>query len=188
MSPSSALEREAKAASAPKPAKPKKAKAEEPAPEPELPKKPDLKRFMFSHSTVEGTIAAGPTGQKEEPKPVEKPAESKPIPSSTVETREAPAAPKPADGQKLTVSLVEWEMKPGENYAKPGKITMQIVNRATRAYTITVQDKSKNVIAQSSPIASGTSGTFEFTIASPGAYNLVTEDSLRDLKGLLIVE
>ena len=67
------VEREAKAASAPKPAKPKKAKAEEPAPEPELPKKPDLKRFMFSHSTVEGTIAAGPTGQKEEPKPVEPP-------------------------------------------------------------------------------------------------------------------
>ena len=56
-----------------KPAKPKKVKAEEPAPEPKLPRKPDLKRFMFSHSTIEGTIAAGPTGQKEEPKPVEPP-------------------------------------------------------------------------------------------------------------------
>jgi hypothetical protein len=65
-------EGEAPAAEKPAP-KPKKAKAEAPAPEPELPKKPDLKRFMFSHSTVEGTIAAGPTGQKEEPKPVEPP-------------------------------------------------------------------------------------------------------------------
>ncbi len=52
------------------PAKPKKAKAAEPEPEPEVVKKPDLKRFMFSHSTAEGTIAAGPTGAKEEPKPV----------------------------------------------------------------------------------------------------------------------
>jgi translation initiation factor IF-2 len=72
------------------PAKPKKAKAEAeaPAPEPELPKKPDLKRFMFSHSTAEGTIAAGPSGQKEEPKPVEPPKPAAPPPAPA-----APAAP-----------------------------------------------------------------------------------------------
>ena len=77
-----------------KPAKPKKAKAEAPAPEPELPKKPDLKRFMFSHSTVEGTIAAGPTGQKEEPKPVEPPKPAAPPPPAVVKPVIAPA-PKP---------------------------------------------------------------------------------------------
>ncbi|MDP2864816.1 MAG: translation initiation factor IF-2, partial [Elusimicrobiota bacterium] len=76
-----------------KPAKPKKAKAEAPAPEPELPKKPDLKRFMFSHSTVEGTIAAGPTGQKEEPKPVEPPKPAAPPPAAAPAR---PAAPAPA--------------------------------------------------------------------------------------------
>ena len=69
-------------------AKPKKTKAGEPAPEPELPKKPDLKRFMFSHSTAEGTIAAGPTGQKEEPKPVEPPKPAAPPPAAA-----APAKP-----------------------------------------------------------------------------------------------
>ncbi|OGR44765.1 MAG: translation initiation factor IF-2 [Elusimicrobia bacterium GWA2_61_42] len=78
--------------SAKAPAKAKKAKAEAPAPEPELPKKPDLKRFMFSHSTTEGTIAAGPSGQKEEPKPAEPPKPAAPPPAAA-----APAAPaKPA--------------------------------------------------------------------------------------------
>jgi len=81
-----------------KKAKPKKTKAEAPAPEPELPKKPDLKRFMFSHSTAEGTIAAGPTGQKEELKPVEpaKPAAAVP-PAPAAPAK--PAAP-PAPGLK----------------------------------------------------------------------------------------
>ena len=85
---------EGDAPAAAKPAKPKKAKAEAPAPEPELPKKPDLKRFMFSHSTVEGTIAAGPTGQKEEPKPVEPPKPAAPPPPAVVKPVVAPA-PKP---------------------------------------------------------------------------------------------
>ncbi len=87
------------------PAKAKKAKAEEPAPEPELPKKPDLKRFMFSHSTSEGTIAAGPTGQKEEPKPVELPKPVEPPPAA-----KAPAVP-PAVPAKPAV--------PGAAPAKP---------------------------------------------------------------------
>ncbi len=70
-------------------AKPKKAKAVEPEPEPEVVKKPDLKRFMFSHSTAEGTIAAGPTGAKEEPKPVVEP----PKPVAPPPAAKAPAAP-----------------------------------------------------------------------------------------------
>jgi translation initiation factor IF-2 len=91
------------------PAKPKKAKAVEPAPEPEAPKKPDLKRFMFSHSTSEGTIAAGPTGQKEEPKPVEPPAPVVPPPAAKAPA--APAAPvkpavTPAPGVKPVISPV----------------------------------------------------------------------------------
>ena len=89
---------------APKAAKPKKEEpAEAPAAEADLPKKPDLKRFVFSHSTAEGTIAAGPTGQKEEPKPVEpppapaKPAEApKPAPAAGAPVK--PAAPAPAPG------------------------------------------------------------------------------------------
>ena len=56
------------------PAKPKKAKEAEAAPEEVLPKKPDLKRFVFSHSTAEGTIVSGATGEK----PPEKPEEPKP--------------------------------------------------------------------------------------------------------------
>ncbi|MDD5210108.1 MAG: translation initiation factor IF-2 [Elusimicrobiales bacterium] len=76
------------------PAKPKKAKAEPPPPEPELPKKPDLKRFMFSHSTTEGTIAAGPTGQKEEPKPVEPPKPAAPPPPAAAPAK--PTFPAPA--------------------------------------------------------------------------------------------
>ena len=85
-------EGEVPAAEKPAP-KPKKAKAEAPPPEPELPKKPDLKRFMFSHSTVEGTIAAGPTGQKEEPKPVEPPKPAAPPPPAAPAK---PAMPAPA--------------------------------------------------------------------------------------------
>lgn len=76
------------------PAKAKKAKAEEaPVPEPELPKKPDLKRFMFSHSTAEGTIAAGPTGAKDEPKPAEPP---KPAAAPAPAPAAGPAPAKPA--------------------------------------------------------------------------------------------
>ena len=71
------------------PAKHKKVKAAEPEPEPEVVKKPDLKRFMFSHSTAEGTIAAGPTGAKEEPKPVVEP----PKPIAPPPAAKAPAAP-----------------------------------------------------------------------------------------------
>ena len=85
-------EGEVPAAEKPAP-KPKKAKAEAPAPEPELPKKPDLKRFMFSHSTVEGTIAAGPTGQKEEPKPAAPPPAAAPA---------KPAMPAPASRPAYT--------------------------------------------------------------------------------------
>ncbi len=73
-------------------AKPRKTKAEAPVPEPELPKKPDLKRFMFSHSTAEGTIAAGPTGQKEEPKPVEPPKPAAPPPAAAPAKPAAPPA------------------------------------------------------------------------------------------------
>ncbi|MCX5791165.1 MAG: translation initiation factor IF-2 [Elusimicrobia bacterium] len=64
------------------PSKPKKAKAEEVPAEEVLPKKPDLKRFVFSHSTAEGTIVSGATGEK----PPEKPEEPKPEPAK-------PAAP-----------------------------------------------------------------------------------------------
>ncbi|HAT72769.1 MAG TPA: translation initiation factor IF-2, partial [Elusimicrobia bacterium] len=86
------------------PAKPKKAKPAEPAPEPELPKAPDLKRFMFSHSTAEGTIAAGPSGQKEEPKPVEPPKPAAP-PAAAVPPPAAPAKPAapPAPGLRPAV-------------------------------------------------------------------------------------
>jgi translation initiation factor IF-2 len=83
-----------------KPVKAKKAKAEEPAPEAELPKKPDLKRFMFSHSTAEGTIAAGPTGQKEEPKPVEPPKPAAPPPAAAAPAAPAKPAVAPATGVK----------------------------------------------------------------------------------------
>ncbi|OGR68627.1 MAG: translation initiation factor IF-2 [Elusimicrobia bacterium GWC2_61_19] len=84
------------------PAKPKKAKASEPAHEPELPKAPDLKRFMFSHSTAEGTIAAGPSGQKEEPKPVEPPKPAAPPAAAAPVAPAAPAKPSvpPAPGPK----------------------------------------------------------------------------------------
>ncbi len=64
------------------PSRPKKAKAEEAPAEEVLPKKPDLKRFVFSHSTAEGTIVSGATGEK----PPEKPEEPKPEPAK-------PAAP-----------------------------------------------------------------------------------------------
>ncbi len=57
----------------------------------ELPKIPDFKRFVFSHSTAEGTIAAGPTGAKEEPKP-EEPAKP-PVPAQPA-AQAAAAAPK----------------------------------------------------------------------------------------------
>ncbi|HNW45681.1 MAG TPA: translation initiation factor IF-2, partial [Elusimicrobiales bacterium] len=62
----------------------KKAKEEEAPPEEVLPKKPDLKRFVFSHSTAEGMIVSGATGEK----PPEKPEEPKPEPVK-------PAAPPP---------------------------------------------------------------------------------------------
>jgi len=95
---------EGEAPAAEKPAKPKKAKAEEPAPEPELPKKPDLKRFMFSHSTAEGTIAAGPTGQKEEPKPVEPPKPVAPPPAAAAPAAPAKPAVAPVTGLKPPVA------------------------------------------------------------------------------------
>ncbi len=99
------------------PAKAKKTKAEAPAPEPELPKKPDLKRFMFSHSTTEGTIAAGPTGQKEEPKPVEPPPAPKP-PAVTVKPPLPGAVPlKPAIPA----------LKPGLPPARPGIPPLKLV-------------------------------------------------------------
>ena len=89
-------------------AKPKKAKAEDVPQAETLPKKPDLKRFVFSHSTAEGTIVSGATGDKppekpEEPKPAAPPpAAAKPAvppPSGTVPPAAkpgAPLAPKPA--------------------------------------------------------------------------------------------
>jgi translation initiation factor IF-2 len=105
------------------PAKPKKTKAAEPAPEPELPKAPDLKRFMFSHSTAEGTIAAGPSGQKEEPKPVEPP---KPVPPpaaaapAPVRPAAAPApAPKPALPPARPAVSPHFIVKPGTPPVRP---------------------------------------------------------------------
>ncbi len=95
--------------------KPKKPKVEE-APEPrELPKVPDTKRFVFSHSTAEGTIVSGPSGMKEEPKPVEPPKPAAP-PAPPV-----PAAPKPkapvvfkqvAPGFKPTAPLPPFKPSP----------------------------------------------------------------------------
>ena len=74
----------------------RKAKTEEPAEPPELPKIPDFKRFMFSHSTAEGTIASGPTGAKEEPKPAEPPKQEPPAaPAPAKPAVPAPAAAKP---------------------------------------------------------------------------------------------
>ena len=91
----------AKKAAAPKKAKAVKVKEEAaPVPEPELPKTPDLKRFVFSHSTAEGTIAAGPTGAKEEPKPVEAPKPVEPPPALKAVPAHAPAAPAPVHAVK----------------------------------------------------------------------------------------
>ncbi|MBI5744677.1 MAG: translation initiation factor IF-2 [Elusimicrobia bacterium] len=84
----------------PAPAKAKKAKVEETVAEPEPPKKPDLKRFMFSHSTAEGTIAAGPTGQKEEPKPVEPPKPAAPAAAPAAGPAPVKPAVPPAPGLK----------------------------------------------------------------------------------------
>ena len=108
---------EAAAPAAEKPAKPakaKKVKEEEPAPEPELPKAPDLKRFMFSHSTAEGTIAAGPTGAKEEPKPVEPP---KPAALPAPAAPAKPAAPAAPGVQKPAMPGLKPPMAPP---ARPG--------------------------------------------------------------------
>ncbi|MEI7528734.1 MAG: translation initiation factor IF-2 [Elusimicrobiota bacterium] len=88
------------------PSKPKKAKAEEAPAEEVLPKKPDLKRFVFSHSTAEGTIVSGATGEK----PPEKPEEPKPEPAK-------PAAP-PAAAIKAQLFPVPNTVPPPP--AKPG--------------------------------------------------------------------
>jgi len=93
----------AKKEASPKPApRAKKAKEEEPPAPAELPKKPDLKRFVFSHSTPDGAIVAGATGENppekpEEPKPEEvKPVQAKPAAPAVPAKPPVPAPAKPA--------------------------------------------------------------------------------------------
>jgi len=99
----------AKKEASPKPApRAKKAKEEEPPAPAELPKKPDLKRFVFSHSTPDGAIVAGATGENppekpEEPKPEEvKPVQAKPPVPAPAKPAGSPVKP-PAAPAKLVL-------------------------------------------------------------------------------------
>lgn len=122
------------------------------------------------------------------PKPAPKP-EPKVEPSD-VETVEAKAPPpKPSTAQKIVVSVKEWEMQPGESYAKPGEVALQVVNRGSNTYTIEVVDREEQTVATTKPIAAGSSDTVTFSVTS-GVYDLydVEYGKTKDIHALLVVE